>query len=101
MRKLNLSPFVAQNVKTSAAFVRARRPLTVVGAQARCGVVVNGSARDAPLTMFPPEALPSAFSRLAETVRRMRTANESTPQVLSRLDREDIAQVMLGEASDG
>ena len=76
-------------------------PLTVVGAHARCGVVVNGSARDAPVAMLPPEALPSAFSWLAETVRRMRTANESTAQVLSRLDREDIVQLMLGEASDG
>ena len=76
-------------------------PLTVVGAQARCGVVVNGAARDAPLTMILPEALPSAFSRLAETVRRMRTANESTAQVLSRLEREDIVGLMLGEASDG
>ena len=76
-------------------------PLTVVGTKARCGVVVNGSARDAPVAMLLPEALPSAFSRLAETVRRMRKANESTAQVLSRLEGEDIVGLMLGEASDG
>jgi precorrin-3B synthase len=76
-------------------------PLTVVGVDGRCGVVVNGSARDAPVTMLLPEALPSALSRLAERVRRMRTASESTAQVLSRLDRKEIVQLMLGEASDG
>jgi len=64
-------------------------------------VVVNGSARDAPVAMLLPEALPSALSRLAERVRRMRTASESTAQVLSRLDRKEIVQLMLGEASDG
>jgi hypothetical protein len=51
--------------------------------------------------MLLPEALPSALSRLAERVRRMRTASESTAQVLSRLDRKEIVQLMLGEASDG
>ena len=75
--------------------------LTVVGVHGRCGVVVNGTARDAPLTMLPPEALPSAFSRLAETVQRVRKNNESAPQALSRLDRKEIVQVMLGEARDG
>jgi precorrin-3B synthase len=76
-------------------------PLTVVGVDGRCGVVVNGSARDAPVAMLLPEALPSALSRLAERVRRMRAASESTAQVLSRLDRKEIVQLMLGEASDG
>jgi len=76
-------------------------PLTLVGVHGRCGVVVNGSARDAPVAMLPPEALSSALSRLAERVRRMRAANESTAQVLSRLGRDEIAQLMLGETSDG
>jgi precorrin-3B synthase len=76
-------------------------PLTVVGVHGRCGVVVNGAARDAPVAMLLPEALPSALSRLAERVRRMRAANESTAQVLSRLDREEFVQLMLGETSDG
>jgi precorrin-3B synthase len=75
--------------------------LTVVGVHGRCGLVVNGSARDGPLTMLLPEALPSAFSRLAETIQRVRTNNESAEQVLSRLDRQDIVEVMLDEASDG
>jgi precorrin-3B synthase len=75
-------------------------PLTVVGVHGRCGVVVNGSARDAPLAILLPEALPGALSRLAERVRRMRAANESTAQVLSRLDREEIVQLMRGTASD-
>lgn len=76
-------------------------PLTVVGIHGQCGVLVNGSARDAPVAMLLPEALPSALSRLVERVRRMRVANESTAQVLSRLDREEIVQLMLGETSDG
>jgi precorrin-3B synthase len=76
-------------------------PLTVVGVHGRCGVVVNGSARDAPVAMLLPETVPSALSRLAERVRRLRAVNESAAQVLSRLDREEIAQLMLGEVSDG
>jgi hypothetical protein len=34
-------------------------------------------------------------------VRHVRAANESAAQVLSRLDREEIVQLMLGEARDG
>jgi precorrin-3B synthase len=82
------------------ACVRAA-PLTVVGVHGRCGVVVNGSARDAPVAMLLPEALPGALSRVTERVRRVRAANESAAQVLSRLDREEIVQLMLGEARDG
>jgi precorrin-3B synthase len=76
-------------------------PLTVVGVHGRCGVVVNGSARDAAVAMLLPEALPGALSRVTERVRRVRAANESVAQVLSRLDREEIVQLMLGEARDG
>ena len=82
------------------ACVRAA-PLTVVGVHGRCGVVVNGSARDAAVAMLLPEALPGALSRVTERVRRVRAANESAAQVLSRLDREEIVQLMLGEARDG
>jgi precorrin-3B synthase len=75
-------------------------PLTVVGIEGRCGVVVNGSARDAPLVMLMPDALPGALSRCAETVRRLRAGDESAAEVLSRLDRAQIMRLILGEATD-
>jgi len=75
-------------------------PLTVVGIGGRCGVVVNGSAHDQPLVTLPPEALPAVLSRVTAMVQRMRAADESAAEVLSRLDREQIARMMLGEATD-
>ena len=74
-------------------------PLTVVGIEGRCGVLVNGSARDEPLVMLTPEALPGALSRCADGVRRLRAADESAAQVLSRLDRAQIMRLILGEAN--
>jgi precorrin-3B synthase len=76
-------------------------PLTVVGIEGRCGVVVNGSARDAPLVTLMPEALPGALSRCVDTVRRLRVGDESAGEVLSRLDRAQIMRLILGEAAGG
>jgi len=76
-------------------------PLTVVGIEGRCGVVVNGSARDAPLVTLMPEALPGALSRCVDTVRRLRVGDESAAEVLSRLDRAQIMRLILGEAAGG
>ena len=73
-------------------------PLTVVGIEGRCGVVVNGSARDEPLVSVAPEALPGALSRCADTVRRLRVGDESAAEVLSRLDRAQIVRLILDEA---
>jgi len=74
-------------------------PVTVVGCHGRCGVVVNGSARDLPLVTLMPEALPGALSRLAETVRRLRVDDESAAEVLSHLDRAQIVRLIHGEAT--
>jgi precorrin-3B synthase len=74
-------------------------PLTVVGIEGRCGVLVNGSARDEPLVMLTPEALPGALSRCADGVRRLRAADESAAEVLSRLDRAQLMHLLLGEAT--
>ena len=74
-------------------------PVTVVGLDGRCGMVVNGSARDRPLATLTPEALPGALSRLAETVRRLRVGDESAAEVLSRLDRAQIVRLFQGEAT--
>jgi precorrin-3B synthase len=73
-------------------------PLTVVGIDGRCGVVVNGSARDEPLAILTPEALPGALSRCADGVRRLRAADEGAAEVLSRLDRAQLMHLLLGEA---
>jgi precorrin-3B synthase len=75
-------------------------PLTVVGIEGRCGVVVNGSARDEPLVMLMPEALPGALSRCVDGVQRLRAGDESIAEVLSRLDRAQIMRLILGEATD-
>ena len=74
-------------------------PVTVVGLDGRCGVVVNGSARDRPLATLMPEALPGALSRLAEAVRRLRVDDESAAEVLSHLDRAQIVRLIHGEAT--
>jgi precorrin-3B synthase len=74
-------------------------PVTVVGLDGRCCMVVNGSARDRPLATLTPEALPGALSRLAETVRRLRVGDESAAEVLSRLDRAQIVRLFHGEAT--
>src|SRR5262249_26269517 len=74
-------------------------PLTVVGIEGRCGVVVNGSARDALLCMLMPGAVRSALSRCADTGRRLRVGDESAAEVLSRLDRAQIMRLILGEAT--
>ena len=74
-------------------------PLTVVGIEGRCGVVLNGSARDEPLVLLMPEALPGALSRCVDGVRRLRVADESAAEVLSRLDRAQIMHLLLGEAT--
>jgi precorrin-3B synthase len=73
-------------------------PLTVVGIEGRCGVVVNGSARGEPLVMLTPEALPGALSRCADGVQRLRAGDESAAEVLSRLDRAQLMHLLLGEA---
>jgi precorrin-3B synthase len=77
---------------------RRAMPLTVVGIEGRCGVVVNGSAGDEPVVIVGPEELPDALSRLADAVRRMRAADENS--VPSRLERAQMARLMLGEAAD-
>lgn len=75
-------------------------PLTVVGMEGGCGVVVNGSARDEALVILPPEALPDALSRVADVVAHSRAAGQSVAEVLSRLGRTRMARLMLGEAID-
>jgi precorrin-3B synthase len=74
-------------------------PLTVVGIEGRCGVVVDGSARDRPLATLAPEALPSGLARLADAARQLRAPDESVADALSRLDPARIARLLLGEAT--
>jgi precorrin-3B synthase len=76
-------------------------PLTVVGIEGRCGVVVNGCARDAPLGTLVPDALPGALLRCVDTVRRLRAGDEGAAEVLSRLDRAQLMRLLLGEATGG
>ena len=74
-------------------------PLTIVGIEGCCGVVVNGSARDRPLVVLTPEALPSGLARLAEAARQLCAPDESMADVLSRLDHAQMRRLLLGEAT--
>jgi precorrin-3B synthase len=47
-------------------------PLTVVGIDGRCGVIVNGSARDRPQMIVSQDELPDALTRLANSARTVR-----------------------------
>jgi precorrin-3B synthase len=73
-------------------------PLTVVGIDGGCGVVVGGSARGVPLAMLAPDDVPGALAHLMDTVRRLRAPGESTAAALSRLDRAQIARALSQEA---
>ena len=44
-------------------------PMTVVGVDGRCGIVVNGSARDAPAVTFAVDALPGALAQIVAALR--------------------------------
>ena len=44
--------------------------LTVIGTPIGCALVANGSARDAPFTIVPPDELPAAIARFARTRHR-------------------------------
>jgi precorrin-3B synthase len=74
-------------------------PLTIVGIEGCCGVVVNGSARDRPLVVLTPEALPSGLARLVDAARQLSAPDESLADVLSRLDHAQMTRLLLGEAT--
>jgi precorrin-3B synthase len=57
---------------------RGAAPLTVVGTKEHCGLIANGSARDAPFAAAPPRELPEVIAdhlrerrRLAEKIRHV------------------------------
>jgi precorrin-3B synthase len=72
--------------------------LTVVGDHTGCGVIVNGSARDAPLGTMTTEALASGMARLAGEVERARLPGERAAEALARLGAARIV-ALLREAS--
>src|SRR5262249_55805758 len=62
-----------------------RAALTIVGGDAQCGIVVDGSACDAPLGGIPTDAMPSDLARLAHQIERVRRPDERAADTLSRL----------------
>ena len=71
--------------------------LTVVGTEGRCGIVLDGAARDRPVVTLAPEALGSSLTRLAQACVSKRLPGESTAAVLSRFGHQRIAAILSGE----
>jgi precorrin-3B synthase len=71
-----------------------RAALTMVGDDGRCGIVVNGSACDAPLGSIPNDAMPTGFVRLARHVERVRRPDERAADTLSRLGAARVLAIL-------
>jgi precorrin-3B synthase len=68
--------------------------LTIVGDRTGCGVVLNGSARDAPFGSILADALPAGLAQLAGEVERTRRPSELAADTLARLGRARIAALV-------
>ena len=75
-----------------------RAALTIVGMPRRCGIVINGSPLDLPVSQILPQALPESLTRLAGEVEAARVAGERAADVLTRLGDARIAAVLMGES---
>jgi precorrin-3B synthase len=74
-----------------------RSALTIVGSRGGCGVVVNGTARDAALAHLAMQALPGVVARIAHEVERARRPEERAADALARIG--DLAKLL--EAANG
>ena len=68
--------------------------LTIVGADERWGLVVNGAVRDRPATALAADGLPTSLARLAVACAAERRPDENTAAVLSRLGPERVAALL-------
>jgi precorrin-3B synthase len=68
--------------------------LTVVGDDAGCGVILNGSAHDPPLGSTTAAALQPSLARLARQVERERRPGERAADTLSRLGAARIVAIL-------
>ncbi len=75
--------------------------LTIVGNRTGCGIVVNGSACDAPLAAIPADALALRFARLAGEVERARRPGERAADTLSRLGASRVVTILLEDGGRG
>lgn len=73
-----------------------RAALTVIGSDGRCGIILDGAARDRPVVTLAPEALPAGFARLAQACVSERLPGEGAATVLSRLGHTRIAAILSG-----
>jgi precorrin-3B synthase len=71
--------------------------LTIVGRGGRCGIVVNGSARDLPIVEIAQQDLPESLARLAREVAAARRDGERVCDVLARWENARVAAVLAGE----
>jgi precorrin-3B synthase len=68
--------------------------LTIVGANDRCGLVVNGAGRDRPAIELAVDALPASLARLAASCAAERRPGENAAGVLSRLGAAGVAAIL-------
>ena len=68
--------------------------LTIVGMEERCGVVVNGAARERPAIELAAGALSASLARLAAACAAERRSGERTAAVLSRLGPARVAAIL-------
>jgi precorrin-3B synthase len=66
--------------------------LTIVGQPDGCGLIVNGCARDQPITTAATPALPAALARIADAAASGRRPGETAADTLARLGRAPLAQ---------
>lgn len=69
-------------------------PLTIVGIDGRCGIVMNGSARDQPIAIVTLEALPRVLLRLAEAAETSRASDEGAGTTVAPFTREQILRLI-------
>ena len=74
--------------------------LTIVGRSLGCGLVVDGSARDAPGALLSTYTLPPRLAALGREIERERRPAEKTAQTLARIA-ERIADTVEKEAGNG
>jgi precorrin-3B synthase len=80
---------------------RGTAALTIVGRGGDCGVILDGSPRDAVCGTIAGESVPASLARLAREVERMHRPGERAADTLSRLGRARVTAAILEKAHHG
>jgi precorrin-3B synthase len=80
---------------------RGTAALTIIGCGGDCGVILDGSPRDAVCGNIAAESVPASLARLGREVERMRRPGERAADTLSRLGRARVTAAILERADHG